>query len=247
MDQTFYVTRKDPKMGRLYSAPYTSIPSPNLQTGSSKEAALARFQAALPELIARTDERIRTMEARAASGLVRTMELSSHEAELTRFRRRRLVLQEGRFPLGVSDGLDPVWGQYSDKYINDAVAAGAIVDDSYQPSMKTVAQAGPTAGFTDQCRQAAVSVRQLEHRLRVLAAGQAKGRAAETEERADTARYVASALDDGAVPTCREIDNDFELFNLLVPLYPGAQREGRIVEMHHGRSLEWARQNRLRK
>jgi hypothetical protein len=243
---TFYTLRKDPKTERLYDAPLIDIPSPNAPGGNSKEQALSRFQAALPDLISKTDARIRDMEQRAAAGLVKSMEQTSRAKELARFKRRKLVLQEGRFPCGVSDGLDPVWGQYSDKYINDAVTAGVTVDDSYMPTGKATVPAGPSADFIAQCRHAAVAVRQLENK-RLVQAGQDKSRNAELTERADTARYVASALDDGYVPTCKEVDNDIELFNLLVPLYPGAQRENRLVQMNHARSIEWSRQDRVRR
>jgi hypothetical protein len=242
---TFYTLKKDPKTGRLYDAPYIDIPDANSRA-NSKEQALSRFQAALPDLIAKTDARIRDMEQRAAAGLVKSMEQTGHAKELARFKRRKLVLQEGRFPCGVSDGLDPVWGQYSDRYINDAVNAGVAVDDSFQPTGRATVPAGPSPEFIAQCRHTAVAVRRLEQKRR-FQAGQDKSRNAELTERADTARYAAAALDDGAFVTCREVDNDIELFNLLVPLYPGAQRENRLAQMDHARSIAWAQQDRLRR
>jgi hypothetical protein len=240
---TFYTLKKDPKTGRLYDAPYIDIPDANSRA-NSKATALSRFLSVLPDLIVRTEERIRTMEQKAAVGQVRSMEQTAWAKELDRFKRRLLILRESKFPCGISDGLDPVWGQYSDKYINDAVVAGVIVDDSFQPSGKATVPAGPTAGLAEKLAKAAVEVRCMEAAARTQASMSDKTRAEALTEKADVCYYTASHLDQGILPSNENIDRTIDLFAILLPAYSAAQAEGRIHSVDHTANMKWVQEHR---
>jgi hypothetical protein len=243
---TFYTTRKDPRTGRLVEHAYTTIPNPTTDAnrGLSPEAAEAaarqRLAEAMPRLLNMIDRQLVTLEAKiAAAGGPTTR--TSLEQERTRWQRRRGLVSEGRLPFGPRDSVDTNWTNAADKLFADASLLGLLAGDDVQPTGKPAAvQTKVSDDFTAHCHHAAAAVRALEHQRRVQAGGQDKYSAGALLERADTARYVASALDEGAVPSCKEVDTDIELFNLLVPLYPAAQREGRLIPFHHGRALEWA-------
>jgi hypothetical protein len=244
MSSPFFVTRRDPVTGRKVEVALCDIPRPGAPGGNTKEQALSRFQAVLPELLAKTEERIRTMEQKAAAGQVRSMEQTGWEKELTRFRRRLLILREGRFPCGISDGLDPVWGQYSDKFMNDALVAGLAVDDSFQPSGTVTAPSGPTPGLAAKLAQAAVEVRRLEQAARAQAEMSDRNRAADLAEKADICYYVAGHLDQGDLPTNKHIDRIIDLFAILLPAWSAAQAEGRLSTVDHDANMKWVQEYR---
>jgi hypothetical protein len=224
--------------------PYTTIPDVNSQARPDKQAAFDRVRAALPELILKVDQRLREMEQRAAAGQVRQIEQNAFAKEHERFRRRRLILQEGKFPMGVSDGLDPVWGAMSDRLITDATRAGLAVDDSYTPTATEPTAVAASGTLIGQFALIAEKVRRLEHVTRQQASTHDQYTAGAMLEKADTCYYVARYLDQGELPEGPDINKYVDLSNLLVPAYSAAQREGRIVASSHADDLDWARKHR---
>jgi hypothetical protein len=241
----FFVTRKGAD-GRRYEVPIADLPDPNRQReATSKPAAAARFGQSLPNLLNEVDQHIRKLESTLpAEG---SSQRGAADKALVRWRRRRGILAECRFPFGPSDGLDTYWGFISDKLIPDATAAGLAVDDSYQPTGRATVQAAPTAALVEAIRGLAPRVRQLEYIARMQAAGRDQYSAGALLERADALAYAAAHLDTGNIPTNNYIDQIIDLTSIMLPLHSRAMAEGRLITVDHNENLSWARQQHGRK
>jgi hypothetical protein len=242
---SFYITRKDPRTGRLVEVPYATIPNPNMDVNrrdTDKRAAAVRFGQALPNLLNEVDQHIKKLESTLpAEG---SIQRGAADKALARFRRRRAILAQCRFPFGPSDGLDPMWGHMSDRLIPDAMAAGLVVDDSFQPSGKATVEAQPSAGLLGAIRGLAPRVAQLEHQCRVRASAADQYAAAAWAERADSLAYVIAHLETGNIPSNKYIDNIIELTSITLPLCAAAQHEGLLITVDHNENLSWVRRQR---
>jgi hypothetical protein len=186
-----------------------------------------------PDLISKVEARIRDMEAKAAAGQVKTKEQAAHAREIERFKRRRLILMDSKFPNGQAENFDPTWGAMSDRYLADAATAGIMVDDSYVPVTQPSEQA-------EAPQDVLVRIKALEPKLRLHARDvhrqveQKKlGSDSYQEQVVMCLLYGATLAKIGLLVTNSSIDKVTQYTDTVLPVWSDAMKYNRVRSYEH--------------